>query len=219
MALKKQSKASRSAGRPPRARALVWLRLILIVVVGVLVLVVVPTPWALHIGGRFSLLGEWDGYGPVQASNGGHYILFTHLRGGPFGGHGYSDCGLTGCDALSGSAQLCTQGGHYYTFSLGGAVHGWLSTNGARTDINLTGGRPKALPGTWVIAFHGTWQGPVLPVADTDNSFTEAFTPAGTIRTAMSRADAGTAHGVLRYGSVAGFDRACYALAAGLGKS
>jgi hypothetical protein len=208
-------KRSRPAARLPRAPALVWLRLLLIVVVAVLLVVVLPTPWALHIGGRFNLLGEWDGYGPVQASNGGRYVLFTHLRGGLFDGHGYSDCGFTGCDSLFGSAQLCTQSGKDYTFSLNGAVHGWLSTNGARTDINLTGGTPKALPGGWVVAFHGTWQGPNLPIADTGNSFTEIFTPAGAIRTVMSSADAGTARGVLRYGSVAAFDRACRALAAG----
>jgi hypothetical protein len=217
MGPKKPTRPFWSARRPPGGPGLVWLRLLLIVVVAALLVVVLPTPWALHIGGRFNLLGEWDGFGPVQASNGGRYVLFAHLRGGLLAGHGYSDCGFTGCDALSGSAQLCTQGGQDYTFSLGGAVHSWISTNGARTDITLTGGTPRALPAGWVVAFHGTWQGPVLPIADTNNSFTEVFTRVGAIRTATSSADAGTAHGVLRYGSVTGFRNACHALAAGSG--
>ena len=215
MATKKRSRLMRPAERPPRRSGLAWLRVLLIVVLAALVFVVLPAPWALHIGGRFSLQGEWDGYGPVQASNGGRYLLFTQLRGGLLAGHGYSDCGLTGCDALFGSARLCTQGGQDYTFRLGGTVHGWLSTNGARTDISLTGGTPRALPDSWVVAFHGTWHGPELPLADTDGSFTEVFTPAGGIRTVTSKKDAGTAHGVLRYGSVASFDSACHALATG----
>jgi hypothetical protein len=215
MATKKRSGLFRPAERPPRRSALVWLRLLLIAVLAVLVFVVLPTPWALHIGGRFTPSGEWDGYGAVQASNGGHYLLFTQLRGGLLAGHGYSGCGLTGCDSLFGSARLCTQGGQDYTFRLGGAVHSWLGTNGARTDISLTGGTPTALPDSWVVAFHGTWHGPELPLANTDGSFTEVFTPAGAIRTVTSRKDAGTAHGVLRYGSAASFDSACRALAAG----
>ncbi|HEV3066304.1 MAG TPA: hypothetical protein VGY50_00580, partial [Streptosporangiaceae bacterium] len=53
----------------PRKRHL-GLRLLLIVVVVLLALYVLPTPWAFHMGGRFSALGDWNGYGPVQASNG-----------------------------------------------------------------------------------------------------------------------------------------------------
>jgi hypothetical protein len=214
MLTNKRSSRSRSAP-PKKSRGPLWLRLLLILIVGLLLIGVLPAPWALDIGGHFSPLGEWDGYGPVQASNGGHYLLFTQLRGGLFAGHGYSGCGLTGCDSLYGSARLCTQGGQDYTFRLGGAVHSWLGTNGARTDISLTGGTPTALPDSWVVAFHGTWHGPELPIADTDGSFTEVFTPTGAIRTVTSRKDAGTAHGLLRYGSVASFDSACRALAAG----
>ena len=200
-------------GRPVRH---VWVRLILILVIALLLVYILPTPWALEIGGRFNIGEQWDGYGPVQASNGGHYLLFTHLRGGITNGDD-TQCSLTGCNSLTGSAQLCTRSGQHYTFSLSGAVHSWLSTDGALTTINLTGGTPQALPRGWVVAFHGIWQGAVLPVANTDHSFTEAFTPAGAIRTATSSADAGTAHGELRFGSAASFDRACRTLAHGPG--
>ena len=65
-----------------------------------------------------------------------------------------------------------------------------------------------------MVAFHGIWHGPVLPVASTDGSFTEAFTPAGGVRKATSAAHAGTASGTLRYGSATAFGQACHALAA-----
>ena len=196
----------------PRRRYIL-LRLLLILIVVLLAIYVLPTPWAFHMGGKFSPLGEWDGYGPVQASHGGRYLLYTHLRGGLANNHGHTGCSLGGCDTLTGTAQLCTQGGQHYTFDLTGAVHGWYTTNGSRTNINLTGGTPRQLPHGWVIAFHGVWHGAALPIADTGNSFSEVFTPAGTIRTTNSTAHAGAARGTLRYGSAANFAHACRVLA------
>ena len=207
-------RASRKpASKDGSGRRYVLLRLLLILIVVLLALYVLPSPWAFHMGSRFSAAGEWDGYGPVQAGNGGRYLLYTHLRGGILHNHGQAGCSLTGCDTLTGTAQLCTQGGQHYTFPLTGAVHGWYTTDGSPTNINLTGGTPKPLPHGWVIAFHGVWHGAVLPIADTDNSFSEVFTPDGAIRTATSSAGARTTHGTLRYGSVTSFDRACRALA------
>ena len=196
----------------PRRRYL-WLRLLLILIVVLLALYVLPTPWAFHMGGQFSPLGEWDGYGPVQAGNGGRYLLYTHLRGGLLNNHGHGSCSVGSCDALTGTAQLCTQGGQRYTFDLTGAVHGWYTTDGSRTNIDLTGGKPKRLPDGWVIAFHGVWHGDELPITDTDKSLSAVFTPAGVIRATTSTAGAGTAHGTLRHGSVTSFEHACRALA------
>jgi hypothetical protein len=186
---------------------------VLILVVAALCVYILPTPWAFHMGNRFSPLGEWDGYGPVQASDGGHYLLQVHLRGGIVNDHGHGHCSLFGCDSLVGSAQLCTQGGQHYSFGLSGAVHGWYTTNGSATSIELTGGSPKRLPGGSVVAFHGTWHGAELPIADSGSSFSEAFTPAGAIRTTTSATDTGTARGTLRPGSVDSFDAACRVLA------
>jgi len=205
------SRKSASADGP--RRRYIWLRLLLILLVVLLAVYVLPTPWAFHMGGKFSPAGEWDGYGPVQAGNGGHYVLYTHLRGGLLNNHGHAGCSIGSCDALTGTAQLCTQGGQHYTFDLTGAMHGWYTTNGSRTTIDLTGGTPKRLPSGWVVAFHGVWRGAVLPIADTDNSFSQVFTPAGAMRTTTSTAGAGAAHGTLRSGSVDGFNQACRALA------
>ena len=196
----------------PRRRYIL-LRLLLILIVVLLAIYVLPTPWAFHMGGKFSPVGAWDGYGPVQAGTGGRYLLYTHLRGGLFNNHGHAGCSFGGCDTLTGTAQLCTQGGQRYTFPLSGAVHGWYTTNGSRTNIDLTGGKPTPLPRGWVVAFHGVWHGAVLPIADTDHSFSEVFTPTGAIRTTTSTANAGTTHATLRYGSAASFDHACRVLA------
>jgi hypothetical protein len=205
------SRKSASQG-PPRRRHL-GLRLFLIVVLVLLALYVLPSPWAFHIGGKFSPFGQWDGYGPIQASNGGHYLLYTHLRGGLLNNHGQGGCNFTGCDTLTGTAQLCARGGQHYTFKLTGAVHSWYSTNGSRTDIDLTGGTPKRLPSGWTVAFHGTWHGAVLPITDAGGSFTRVFTPAGAIRAKVSAGNAGTASGALRSGSAGSFDQACRVLA------
>ena len=206
-----RNRKSASQGEPRKRHLL--LRIVLILVVVGLGVYILPTPWAFHMGGKFSPLGEWDGYGPVQASNGGRYLLYTHLRGGIVNDRGHAACSLTGCGSLTGTAQLCTQGGQHYTFKLTGGVHGWYTTNGSRTNIDLTGGAPQRLPAGWVVAFHGTWHGAELPVADTDNSFTKVFTPAGAIRTTTSAKDAGTARGTLRAGSASSFAQACRALA------
>ena len=97
------------------------------------------------------------------------------------------------CDTLQGSAMLCGRDGSTDTFQLRGEVHSWWSTDGARTNVDLTGGTPRPLGDGWVVSFSGRWHGPVLVLADHDNSFTEEFTPRGAIRTVTSTADAGTA--------------------------
>lgn len=93
-------------------------------------------------------------------------------------------------------------------------MHGWLTTDKSPTDIVLSGGSPVPLPHGQVVAFHGVWHGPLLPVASTGGSFTAAFTPAGAISKAAAKAGAGTATGTLRNGSADAFSQACHALAA-----
>lgn len=155
--------------RPLRAR---WL--LLIAALAILVVYILPTPWALHIGGKFTPLEQWDGVAAVTATNRGHYVLYTHLQGGLMGTR--HPCSFeSGCDTLNGNAKLCTENGSTYSLKLTGAVHSWWSTDGASTNIDLTG---KPLPQGWVVAFKGKWAGPALPLADTDNSFTEVFTAA-----------------------------------------
>jgi hypothetical protein len=191
------------------------LRLLLIAGLALVAVYVVPTPWALHIGGQDTPFESWSGYGAVQASNGGRYVLFIQFRGGIAGPHGRPSCSGAGCTTMFGTAKLCTESGKTRTFNLDGDVHGWWTTDGSPTSIRLTGGVPDRLPQGWVVAFHGIWNGPALSLESPDNSFTEVFTPAGAIRRVTSSADHGTARTTLGFGSEADFASACRSLIAG----
>jgi hypothetical protein len=192
-----------------------WLRLLLIAGLALVAVYVVPTPWALHIGGQSTPLESWSGYGAVQASNGGQYVLFIQFRGGIVGRRGRPSCSGRGCTNMFGTAKLCTESGKTHTFTLDGEVHGWWTTDGSRTTIDLTRGTPEPLPKGWVVALHGVWDGPALSLESPDNSFTEVFTPAGAIRHVTSTADRGTARTTLRFGSEAAFASVCRSLIAG----
>ncbi|HEY7374991.1 MAG TPA: hypothetical protein VIF57_22705 [Polyangia bacterium] len=193
-----------------------WFALLVIVAVALSIPYAIINPWALHIGGRSTPGRQWDGLGQIQASNGGRYVLFTHLEGGaPINGGRRSSYGGGShgkSDNLHGSAELCTESGAVHTFKLTGVVDGWWTTDGAPTTIGLTGGAPVKLQGGWVVAWHGAWRGPALELSTPDNSFTEAFTPRGEIRRVTSTADAGTARVTLQYGSHDDFTAACRAL-------
>jgi hypothetical protein len=189
------------------------LALVILMPVAVQVLL---TPWALHVGGRSTPFGQWTGFGRVEASNGGKYILFTDLSAGMLAGGSpgrfASTSGHGHTDTLSGTATLCTESGATHTFELTGWVDAWSSTDGAPTRIGLTHGTPEKLPSGWDVAWHGAWHGPALDLENPDNSFTEVFTPKGAIRHTTSTADAGTARVTIEYGSRDDFDTACRAL-------
>jgi hypothetical protein len=200
---------------PRKRRRFPLLKVLLALVVVAVVLNVALGPWIFHIGGRLTPTTIWNGYGTARSSDGGRYVLYTHLIGFSVENEIHGGCDtFSRCDNLRGSAMLCTEGGVTYDFALSGQVHTWWSTAGAKTSVDLTGGSPRALPHGWIVAFSGAWQGPALKVADTDNSFTEVFTPRGAIRTTASAADHGTATATLRYGSAAAFIRACRNLSA-----
>jgi hypothetical protein len=190
-----------------------WVVLLVIIAVVVAIKYAAFTPWALHIGGRSTPDRQWDGLGEVDASNGGRYVLFTHLEGGIDNDRhtSYGGGGRTRQDNLHGRAELCGRSGAVHTFKLAGVVDGWRSTDGAPTSIRLTGGTPVPLP-AGDVALRGAWRGPALELANPDNGFTQAFTPRGEIRHGTSTADAGTARVTLHYGSHDEFAAACRAL-------
>jgi hypothetical protein len=88
----------------------------------------VTSPWAFHIGGRWTPLLYWAGYGKLVTKTGTHplYVLFypsshfsrLHLDGlNPAGG-------------LQGTAALCTSPGVVESLKLSGTEYGgWSSTN------------------------------------------------------------------------------------------
>ena len=204
----KRSAASDPPGNQRRA-GLVLLRGLLALVIAFLVLEAALNPWTLHIGGRFTPLTAWDGYGTVRASDGGRYVLFTRLQGGTLD----SACGFFArCQTLRGSAQICTERGATYTLQLLGSVHAWWTTDGASTSLDLKDVRSGPLPAGSVISLKGSWHGRRLVVADTGGSLARVLTPRGVIRPAASAADAGHASVTLRYGTTAAFGQACRAL-------
>ncbi len=207
----RRARAPAPIGGSPRRRGhLRLLKGLLALVIAFFVIEIAVNPWTFHIGDRFTPLMTWDGYGTVQASNGGHYLLFTSLHGAALD----SACSFTGCQTLRGSAQICTERGSTYTLQLTGSVHARWSTDGARTSIELRNVKSGPLPRGWVISLAGSWHGTRLVVADTGNSFTGVLTPRGVIRHAAPAAGAGQASVTLRYGSSAAFGQACRALAA-----
>jgi hypothetical protein len=202
--------------RKPRRRRRNLLRLVAVVAAVFIVLNVGLTPWVFHIGGRFTPDTTWNGFGTVRATNGGVYVLFTHLQGGLFvSNRGHLACSqFSGCDNLKGSAKMCTRTGAMRTFSLRGTVHTWWSTDGAAASITLQPNPEKAMPDGFIFVFSGIWRGERLPVKNTDSSFTEVFRPDGTVRFVTSTQDAGTASVTLAAGTDAGFMAACHELAA-----
>lgn len=200
---------ARRRGRHPLLRLF---RLLLGLAIVFAIFEVAINPWILHIGGKFTPTASWTGFGTVKASDGGRYVLSVSFHGGFLGGDETGCSQYSGCDNMTGSAKLCTRSGVTYTFPVTGQVHTWLSTDGARTNIDLTGGSPKPLPDGWVVALHGFWHGDSLALFSPDNSFTEVFTPGGAIRRVTSTADAGKAKVTLRPGASAAFSRACGAL-------
>jgi hypothetical protein len=206
-----------SLGAPIRKRGpLGCFSLLLLLVLLPLGLQALLTPWAFHVGGRSTPLGHWTGFGTVEASNGGRYVLFTDFYSGMLvdpSSH-RSGGGLGHRDSLKGTGVLCTASGATHTFELAGRVDAWSSTDGAKTWLSLRHGTPERLPSGWDVAWHGAWRGPALELASPDNSFTEVFTPKGAIRHTTSTADAGTARVTLRYGAREEFDAACGALRA-----
>jgi hypothetical protein len=206
----KRSAASDPPGNQRRA-GLVLLRGLLALVIAFLVLEAALNPWTLHIGGRFTPLTAWDGYGTVRASDGGRYVLFTRLQGGTLD----SACGFFArCQTLRGSAMICTGRGSTYTLQLLGSVDAWWSTDGAKTSFELRDVNSGPVPDGRVISFKGSWHGTRLVLADTGNSFTGVFTLHGAIRHRTPASDAGHASVTLRYGSSAAFANACRTLPA-----
>lgn len=207
-------------GTPRRGRRRLLSRLLkgaLLFVAAAIVLNLAMTPWVFHIGDRFTPTTMWDGYGTVHATNGGEYVLFTHLQGGlsvsSYSGGGCDQ--VSGCHNLRGSARMCTRRRAIRIFTLSGAVSTWLSTDGARTSISLQPSPARSMPSGFIFVFSGVWRSAELPVANTDNSFTEVFAPDGTIRRVTSTRDTGSAAVTLRPGTDAGFATACRALATG----
>lgn len=151
--------------RPPGCLATLFKLLILCVIVfyGVVGL---TSPWAFHIGGRWTPLLYWSGYGKLVTKSGTYplYVMFypsarfsrLHLDGlRPTGG-------------LRGTASICTSQGALETLRLGGTVYGgWSSTNDALMQFRASEllifnvGQKQGY-----FDLYGRWRGPELVMDD-----------------------------------------------------
>lgn len=149
-------------------RGLDWLVVLVLMAAGVLSAF---SPWSFFIGGRFTPLAQWSGYGKMHSATGGGYGLFLRLA------HHQTDDVASAFQAapnLRGSAILCTPQGERYEYPLKGTVRGaWLQTEGRPTGLTLVTVdrqpqlRTLGLPSN---NLRGVWRNGSLVLDDTGSS-------------------------------------------------
>jgi len=159
-------------------------------------------PWAFHIGGRWTLLLFWHGYGRLLAKSGAEYPLY--LRFFPSYDTGVSTLNreeLRPTGALRGSAALCTAPGVTQPLQVTGTVYSaWQTTEGSVMEFSLLEEKHLDVAHeTGVLDLVGSWRGPELAVevpSDTGGSSGSGLQLAGATAT-------------LNWGSYAEFESAC----------
>ena len=185
-----------------------WLVVMVLMAAGVLSAF---SPWSFFIGGRFTPLAQWTGYGKMHSA-GGDYGLFLRLA------HHQSD-DLAGAIAakpnLRGSAILCTPQGEKYEYLVEGSVrNAWLQTEGRPTGLKLvTLDREPQLRGLGLESndLRGIWRhgNLVLEHPGSMSSAAPATSPRGrhSKRRASRRSDNPAT--VVSYGNLAAFSDFC----------
>ncbi len=154
-----------------RRSLLVQLFWVLILGGGVLYgVVAVTSPWALHIGGRWTPLLFWQGYGKLLTKGGVEYPLYVSFYPSSHFSQLHRD-GQRPTGGLQGSGWLCTSRGVAQRLELSGTIYGgWRSTEGSLMAFRLL--EPKIIDvgqrqGFFDLA--GTWRGPQLVMDDRGN--------------------------------------------------
>ena len=161
--------------------------------------VAVTSPWAFHIGGRWTPLLYWSGYGKLATKTGTHplYVIFypsahfSRLRGE----------GLRPTGGVQGTASLCTSPGVVENLKLGGTIYGgWSSTNDALIAFRLLEIRVLDLgQNQGYFDLQGRFRGPKLVMDDRDQ-YSHKFRSGLTIEQASITLD---------WGSYSDFKAAC----------
>ncbi|MGH9731782.1 MAG: hypothetical protein ACRD4A_08780 [Candidatus Acidiferrales bacterium] len=126
-------------------------------------LVAITDPWSFHIGGRWTPLLTWHGYGELLTKNGTEYPLYINFYPSSHFSRLHLE-GLRPTGGLQGGGWLCTSPGVMQRLTLSGTIYGgWRSTEGSLMAFRLlepiifsTGQRR----GFFDLA--GRWKGPEL---------------------------------------------------------
>lgn len=136
---------------------------------------VATSPWALHIGGRWTPLLTWTGSGKLLMKNGSEYLLYVSFFPSSHFSRLHMD-GLRPTGGLQGSGWLCTSRGALQRLELSGTIYGgWRSTDGSLMAFRLL--EPRIINVGQARGFFdliGRWQGPEL-VMDARTTVGEAF--------------------------------------------
>ena len=162
---------------------------LLVVLLIVILVQVLIAPWAFHIGGSFTPLGNWTGAAQGKAPNGDRYAVQLDLQMYLLNDHPCSQLG--GCDDFHGTMTVCTKAGRYTLQNMSGKVGGWLSTDGQTMRFSFAPGRNNKdyhLLGQVIGDMQGVWHGKVYQA--TDEGYLERdFKPDGTPRSVVTSAD------------------------------
>lgn len=126
-------------------------------------LVAITAPWSFHIGGRWTPLLTWHGYGELVTKNGTEYPLYINFYPSSHFSQLHLE-GLRPTGGLQGSGWLCTSPGVTQYLDLSGTIYGgWRSTNSSLMAFRLLEHRIINTGGYWgFFDLRGRWQGPTL---------------------------------------------------------
>jgi len=134
--------------------------------------VVLTSPWALHIGGRWTPLLYWTGSGKL-VTKGGTYPLYVYF----FPSSHFSRLRLDGqrpTGGVQGSGWLCTSPGVTQYLKLSGTIYGgWQSTEDSLMNFRLL--EPKVFDVGQHRGFfdlYGRWHGPELVMEERNETGT-----------------------------------------------
>jgi hypothetical protein len=159
----------------------------------------VTSPWAFHIGGRWTPLLYWSGYGNLVSKT-GTYPLYVVFYPSSHFSRLHLD-GLRPSGGLQGTGSLCTSPGVVEALNLSGTVYaGWSNTKDAVMEFRLleilvfdVGQRQGYFD------LYGRWRGTVLVMDDRDRAN-------GLFRSGLKVEHASIA---LDWGSFSDFNAAC----------
>lgn len=157
-------------GRMPiRQRHGCFASLLGLVILGVVVVygvAALTSPWAFHIGGRWTPLLYWSGSGKL-VTKGGTYPLYVSFFPSSHFSQLHLD-GLRPTGGVQGSGSLCTSPGVMQTLKLSGTIYGgWRSTEGSLMAFRLL--EPKIFDvgqRQGYFDLYGRWQGQELVMND-----------------------------------------------------